>query len=79
MNETSMAEFMGSDHDQYLYYPSFEMYETNKQPPLKQVISAMSGVQLHPYYTASIDLIHTAFNKWAGNVLHPKMPSHRIS
>jgi len=54
--------------------PVYEMDETNKQPSLENAMSAMSGVQLHRYNAASIDLVQTAFHKWAEDLSTPENP-----
>lgn len=48
--------------------PVYSMDETNKQPSMKESMSAMSGVQLHRYNAASIDLVKGALNKWSNTV-----------
>jgi len=40
------------------------MDETNKQPTIVHSIDAMSGVQLHRYNTATLELIQNAVYDW---------------
>lgn len=54
--------------------PVYGMGKTNKQPSMEKTMSAVSGVQLHRYNTASIDLVETAFHKWADELSTPENP-----
>jgi NTE family protein len=40
------------------------MDQTNKQPSIAHSIGAMSGVQLHRYNTATLELIENALHDW---------------
>ena len=44
--------------------PVYEMDQTNKQPSIAHSIGAMSGVQLHRYNTATLELIENALHDW---------------
>jgi len=44
--------------------PVYEMDQTNKQPSIAHSIGAMSGVQLHRYNTATLELIENALYNW---------------
>jgi NTE family protein len=50
------------------------MDKTNKQPSMEESMDAMSGVQLHRYNAASIDLIKTALNRWTDDLSTPENP-----
>lgn len=52
--------------------PVYAMDETNKQPSMKEAMSAMSGVQLHRYNAASIDLLQNSLFKWADILSTPE-------
>ncbi len=54
--------------------PVYAMGETNKQPSMKESMSAMSGVQLHRYNAASIDLVKSAIYRWADDLSTPESP-----
>lgn len=54
--------------------PVYEMGKTNKQPSMLEAADAMSGVQLHRYNAASIDLVETALHKWAEDLSTPESP-----
>ena len=54
--------------------PVYGMDKTNKQPSMAEAMDAMSGVQLHRYNAASIDLIKTALNRWADDLSTPENP-----
>ena len=54
--------------------PVFEMDKTNKQPSMKQTISATTGIQLHRYNSATIDLVQTSLNSWAETMSKPEKP-----
>jgi NTE family protein len=45
--------------------PVFEMDETNKQPSIKHSIDAVTGVQLHRYNTATMELMENALRQWS--------------
>ncbi len=44
--------------------PVYEMDGTNKQPSIAHSIGAMSGVQLHRYNAATLELIETTLYDW---------------
>jgi NTE family protein len=44
--------------------PVYAMDETNKQPSIAHSIGAMSGVQLHRYNTATLELVENALYDW---------------
>jgi NTE family protein len=44
--------------------PVYEMDHTNKQPSIGHSIGAMSGVQLHRYNTATLELIENSIYDW---------------
>lgn len=48
--------------------PVYEMDETNKQPSIAHSISAVTGVQLHRYNTATLELIEKSLDKWTEEV-----------
>ena len=54
--------------------PVFEMDKTNKQPSMKQAMSATTGIQLHRYNAATIDLVQTSLNSWAESMSKPEKP-----
>jgi NTE family protein len=54
--------------------PVYDIDATNKQPSIKNTMSAMSGVQLHRYNAASIDLVENALHKWAETISTPEKP-----
>ena len=54
--------------------PVFAIDETNKQPSIKETMSAMSGVQLHRYNEASINLLKNSLFKWTNGLSTPESP-----
>jgi NTE family protein len=54
--------------------PEPEMDRTNKQPSLKETISAMSDVQLHHYNVATIELMKNSLGRWAQELSTPDRP-----
>ena len=48
--------------------PVYEMDETNKQPSIAHSIGAVTGVQLHRYNTATLELVENALDKWSGEL-----------
>lgn len=44
--------------------PVLDMDVTNKEPSIAHSISAVTGVQLHRYNIATLDLVENAFGKW---------------
>ena len=48
--------------------PVYEMDETNKQPSIAHSIGAVTGVQLHRYNTATLELVEDALDKWSGEL-----------
>jgi NTE family protein len=54
--------------------PEPEMDRTNKQPSLKESISAMSDVQLHRYNVATIELMKNSLGRWAQELSTPERP-----
>jgi NTE family protein len=48
--------------------PVYEMDQTTKQPSIKDSIGAVSGVQLHRYNTATLELMETSLDNWAGGL-----------
>jgi NTE family protein len=51
--------------------PVQEMDVTNKEPSIAHSIGALSGVQLHRYNTATLDLVETSFYDWADKLSTP--------
>jgi len=47
------------------------MDATNEQPSIAEAVSAMSGVQLHRYNTATLELMETQFGLWAEELSAP--------
>ena len=45
--------------------PVYEMDVTNKQPSLGQSIGAVTGVQLHRYNTATLELLGESLHEWS--------------
>jgi len=79
--EAFMQKINRKAHDKWVFItvdasttPVYEMDETNKQPSMKNAMSAMSGVQLHRYNSASIDLVDTTLSRWAENMSTPENP-----
>ncbi len=56
--------------------PVKDMDGTNKQPSVLEAISAMSGVQLHRYNTATLELMETQFDLWAEEL---SAPDHKVN
>jgi NTE family protein len=54
--------------------PEPVMDKTNKQPSLKETISAMSSVQLHLYNEATMDLVQESMTQWTQAVTTPDRP-----
>lgn len=54
--------------------PVYSMDETNKQPSIKDSMSAMAGVQLHRYNVSSIDLFKSAIKNWSDEISTPETP-----
>ena len=54
--------------------PVYAIDETNKQPSIKATMSAMSGVQLHRYNKASINLMENSLYKWTSSMSTPESP-----
>jgi NTE family protein len=54
--------------------PVYAMDETNRQPSIREAMSAMSGVQLHRYNNASIDLLQNALFRWTKVMSTPEQP-----
>ncbi len=54
--------------------PVYAIDETNKQPSIKETMSAMSGAQLHRYNDASIDLLENSLLKWTNDLSKPGNP-----
>jgi NTE family protein len=52
--------------------PEPEMDRSNKQPSLKETIGAMSGIQLHRYNVATIELMRYSMNRWAEAMSTPE-------
>ena len=54
--------------------PIFTMDGTNKQPAIKETMSAMSDVQLHRYNEASINLLENSLLRWTAALSTPESP-----
>ena len=54
--------------------PVYGIDKTNKQPSMEETMDAVSGVQLHRYNAASIDLVKTAFHRWADEMSTQESP-----
>jgi NTE family protein len=54
--------------------PVYEMDKTNKQPSIAHSIGALSGVQLHRYNTATMELLETALHQWSEALSEPGNP-----
>jgi len=52
--------------------PVQEMDVTNKEPSIAHSIGALSGVQLHRYNTATLELVETSFYDWADKLSTPE-------
>lgn len=48
--------------------PVYAMDETNKQPSIKESIGAVTGVQLHRYNTATLELLEVSLRNWAADL-----------
>jgi len=51
--------------------PVTDMDGTNKQPSIIGAVNAMSGVQLHRYNTATLELVESQFGLWADELSTP--------
>jgi len=51
--------------------PVFDMDETNRVPSIPTSINAVSGVQLHRYNTATVELLHNSMETWSEDVSSP--------
>jgi NTE family protein len=54
--------------------PEPQMDVSNKQPSLKETISAMSDVQLHRYNVATMELMDKSLTRWAKELSTPGRP-----
>lgn len=54
--------------------PVSKMDETNRAPSIEQTMSAVTGIQLHRYNAASIDLVQTSLHTWANDISTPERP-----
>lgn len=54
--------------------PVYEMDETNKQPSIAHSIGAVTGVQLHRYNIATLELVETALHQWSEELSEPGNP-----
>ena len=45
--------------------PVYEMDQTTRQPSIKDSIGAVSGVQLHRYNTATLELMQVSLETWS--------------
>jgi NTE family protein len=54
--------------------PEPQMDVSNKQPSLKETISAMSDVQLHRYNVATLELMEKSVKRWARDLSSPGRP-----
>ena len=52
----------------------YGMSTTNKGPSLKEIISAMTGIQLHRYNAATLDLMEGVLARWAAELSTPERP-----
>jgi NTE family protein len=48
--------------------PVYTMDESNKQPSIKESIGAVTGVQLHRYNTATLELLDVSLRNWAAEL-----------
>ena len=55
--------------------PVTDMDGTNRQPSILAAVNAMSGVQLHRYNTATLELVESQFNLWAEEL---SAPDHKV-
>ena len=56
--------------------PVDEMDVTNKEPSIAHSIGALSGVQLHRYNIATLELVETSFYDWADKISTPDQTVH---
>jgi NTE family protein len=56
--------------------PVQEMDASNKQPSIAHSIGALSGVQLHRYNVATLELVETSFYEWADKLSTPQQTIH---
>jgi NTE family protein len=54
--------------------PVEDMDVSNKEPSIKQSIAAVTGVQLHRYNTATLELVGNAVYEWSANMSTPEQP-----
>jgi NTE family protein len=54
--------------------PEPDMDATNKEPSLRETISAMSDVQLHRYNVATLELMDRSVKRWARDLSTPGRP-----
>jgi NTE family protein len=54
--------------------PVFDMDKSNKAPSIGTSMSAVTGVQLHRYNTATIDLLQKSMKTWAQDASTPNQP-----
>ena len=54
--------------------PVYGMDKTNKQPSMEETMDAVSGVKLHRYNAASIDLVKTAYHRWEDEMSTQESP-----
>ena len=52
--------------------PIYEMDKTNEQPSISESISAVSGIQLHRYNTATIGLLQENIEAWSQDLSTPE-------
>jgi len=52
--------------------PVQDMDVSNKEPSISQSIGAVTGVQLHRYNIATLELVETAFFEWAAKLSTPE-------
>jgi len=55
--------------------PVFNMDESNKVPSMTTAMNAVTGVQLHRYNTATIDLLQKSMKTWAQELSTPDRPT----
>ena len=55
--------------------PVTDMDGTNRQPSIFATVNAMSGVQLHRYNTATLELVESQLGLWAEEV---SSPDHKV-
>jgi NTE family protein len=56
--------------------PVQDMDVSNKEPSIAHSIGAVTGVQLHRYNIATLELVETAFNEWAEDLSTPEKTVH---